>query len=161
MSSKNIDIHKAEYNDLPKILELQYLAYQSEADLFGSRDIPPLKQTLDEVVSEYKNGIILKIQDKEDIIGSVRAMLKDETVFIGKLMVHPNFRRRGFGKKLLLEIEKYFPNRRYELFTSSRSKDNIRLYESLGYQTFREKEINDELIFVYMEKQNDSVIEES
>lgn len=158
MSSKNIDIHKAEYNDLPKILELQYLAYQSEADLFGSRDIPPLKQTLDEVVSEYKNGIILKIQDKEDIIGSVRAMLKDETVFIGKLMVHPNFRRRGFGKKLLLEIEKYFPNRRYELFTSSRSKDNIRLYESLGYQTFREKEINDELIFVYMEKQNDSVI---
>ena len=116
---------------------------------------------MDEVVSEYKNGIILKIQDKEDIIGSVRAMLKDETVFIGKLMVHPNFRRRGFGKKLLLEIEKYFPNRRYELFTSSRSKDNIRLYESLGYQTFREKEINDELIFVYMEKQNDSVIEES
>ena len=27
----------------------------------GSRDIPPLKQTLDEVINEYNAGIILKI----------------------------------------------------------------------------------------------------
>ena len=43
-------IVKAQYDDLREILELQYLAYQSEAALFGSRDIPPLKQTLDEVI---------------------------------------------------------------------------------------------------------------
>ncbi|WP_295084445.1 hypothetical protein [Ruminococcus sp.] len=40
-------ILKAQKDDLQEILQLQYLAYQSEADLFGSRDIPPLKQTLD------------------------------------------------------------------------------------------------------------------
>ena len=148
----DIIIQKAEYDDLSEILELQYLAYQSEADLFGSRDIPPLKQTLDEVISEYNEGIILKIQYNGAIIGSVRAKLKNETVFIGKLMVHPDFRRRGLGKKLLLEIECYFSQKRYELFTSSRSKDNIRLYESLGYKAFHEKKINDELIFVYLEK---------
>ena len=45
-------IKNAERADLPEILQLQYLAYQSEADLFGSRDIPPLKQTLDEVIEE-------------------------------------------------------------------------------------------------------------
>ena len=45
-------ILKANRNDLQEILQLQYLAYQSEADLFGSRDIPPLKQTIDEVVEE-------------------------------------------------------------------------------------------------------------
>ena len=44
-----MQIEKAEYNDLTEILNLQYLAYQSEADLFGTRDIPPLKQTLEEV----------------------------------------------------------------------------------------------------------------
>ena len=49
-------IEKAGYEDLKTILSLQYLAYQSEADLFGTRNIPPLKQTLDEVVSEYNNG---------------------------------------------------------------------------------------------------------
>lgn len=145
-------IEKAEYGDLPEILKLQYLAYQSEADLFKSRDIPPLKQTLDEVISEYYEGIILKVKNGSSIIGSVRAALKNDTVYIGKLMVHPNFRRMGIGKKLLLEIEHYFPKRRYELFTSTRSKDNIRLYESLGYKSFKEEMIDDELKFLYMEK---------
>ena len=42
-------ITKAEKNDLEEILKLQYLAYQSEAALFGNKDIPPLKQTLEEV----------------------------------------------------------------------------------------------------------------
>lgn len=37
-------IVRAEYEDLEEILNLQYLAYQSEAELFGSKDIPPLKQ---------------------------------------------------------------------------------------------------------------------
>ncbi len=43
-------IHKAEQNDLQEILQLQYHAYQSEAELFGNKDIPPLKQTLSEVI---------------------------------------------------------------------------------------------------------------
>ena len=57
-------IYKANYEDLREILQLQYLSYQSEADLFGSRDIPPLKQTLDEVINDYNAGIILKMIDK-------------------------------------------------------------------------------------------------
>ncbi|MBQ7534805.1 MAG: GNAT family N-acetyltransferase [Stomatobaculum sp.] len=146
-------IIKAEAEDLQEILELQYLAYQSEAALFGSRDIPPLKQTLEEVISEYNQGIILKMPDEQNkIIGSVRARESQGTVYIGKLMVHPGHRRKGYGKMLLLEIEKYFPNKRYELFTSTRSKDNIRLYEKIGYKMFDQRAVNDELIFVYMEK---------
>ena len=54
-------ITKAEKNDLEEILKLQYLAYQSEAALFGNKDIPPLKQTLEEVISEYEAGIVLKM----------------------------------------------------------------------------------------------------
>lgn len=42
-------IQKAQKNDLEKILELQYLAYQSEAKLFNDPDIPPLKQNLNDV----------------------------------------------------------------------------------------------------------------
>lgn len=128
------------------------MAYQSEADLFESRDIPPLKQTLDEIILEYNEGVILKVKIDSSIIGSVRAVLKNDTVYIGKLMVHPDFRRMGIGKKLLLEIEDYFPGRRYELFTSTRSKDNIRLYESLGYKFFKERKMDGGLEFFYMEK---------
>ena len=145
-------IIKAEYNDLQEILNLQYLSYQSEAELFGSKDIPPLRQTLNEVIDEFNNGIILKMVIDNTIIGSVRAIEKNNTIYIGKLMVHPDFRRKGYGSKLLAEIENYFPRKRYELFTSTRSIDNIRLYQKMGYIIFDSKAFDDEITFVYMEK---------
>ena len=146
-------IEKANLEDLDEILRLQYLAYQSEAALFGSNDIPPLKQKLDEVTEEYAQGRILKMIDEDGaIIGSVRAKEADGTVYIGKLMVHPDHRRKGYGRRLLTEIERNFPGKRYELFTSTRSKDNIRLYKDNGYREFDQRVAGDDLVFVYMEK---------
>ena len=146
-------IVKADYKDLQEILRLQYLAYQSEAALFGSKDIPPLKQTIDEVIAEYSEGVILKMVDENGtIIGSVRAKESNGTVYIGKLMVHPDRRRNGYGTRLLAEVEQFYPGKRYELFTSTRSIDNIKLYQNSGYKEFARKAVNDELQFVYMEK---------
>ena len=146
-------ISKANMEDLQEILNLQYLAYQSEAALFGNKDIPPLKQTHDEVIEEYHKGIILKMVDTDNlIIGSIRAWEMKETVYVGKLMVHPDYRHRGYGTKLLRRIEEYYPQMRYELFTSTRSIDNIRLYQKMGYQEFDRRRVDDQLEFVYMEK---------
>ena len=76
-------IMKAQEEDLEKILELQYLAYQSEAKLFSNMDIPPLKQTIEEAYDEFQRGIILKAEDDAgNIIGSVRAYQEDGTVYI-------------------------------------------------------------------------------
>ena len=152
MDCADLKILRAEREDLKEILELQYTAYQSEAALFKSRDIPPLKETLDEVIGEFERGTVLKLTDGRDIIGSVRAYSEGGTAYIGKLMVHPGFQKRGFGSKLLSEIEKYFPGQRYELFTSTRSIDNISLYKKCGYAIYDSRVISDELEFVYMEK---------
>lgn len=146
-------IKKARKEELEEILKLQYLAYQSEARLFGDMDIPPLKQTLEEVYEEFEKGTVLKAVDEEGgIIGSVRAYQEEGTVYIGKLMVHPNMQKRGIGTKLLLEMEKEYPNQRYELFTSTKSISNIRLYEKLGYEIFKEEAVTQELQFVYLQK---------
>jgi ribosomal protein S18 acetylase RimI-like enzyme len=146
-------ILKAVQDDLQEILALQYLAYQSEAALFGNKDIPPLKETIEELTEEFNKGTILKLVEDGKIIGSVRAYAKNGTAYIGKLMVHPDHRCKGYGTLLLNEIEKCFPDCRFELFTSTRSEDNIRLYQKLGYIIFDRKEITDELVFVYLEKQ--------
>ena len=60
-------IKKAEKEDLHKILDLQYLAYQSEAKLFNDSNIPPLKQTLSDVKNEYQKGLILKALEEQSI----------------------------------------------------------------------------------------------
>ena len=145
-------IIKARETDLQTILDLQYTAYQSEAKLFNSQDIPPLKQTIEEVCDEFRKGIILKAVYNNIIVGSVRAYSENGTAYIGKLMVHPEYQGNGIGTKLLCEIEKYYPNERYELFTSTRSINNIKMYEKLGYHKFKEKMINDKLCLVYLEK---------
>ena len=146
-------IYKADVEDLREILRLQYLSYQSEADLFGDRNIPPLRQTLEELIDEHKAGVILKMLDHDgNIICSVRAKEDNGTVYIGKLMVHPQHRCRGYGTMLLNEMERYFPQKRYELFTSTRSEKNIKFYQKMGYRIFKRKEVNDELQFVFFEK---------
>ena len=146
-------IEKAQKEDLKEILDLQYLAYQSEAKLFGDMEIPPLKQTIEEVYDEFEKGIILKaVNENGVIICSVRAYQDRGTVYIGKLMVHPEMQKKGIGTKLLLEIENEYPNQRYELFTSTKSISNIRLYERLGYKIFKEEAVSQELQFVYLQK---------
>ena len=146
-------ISKATKKDLPEIRNLQYLAFETEAKLFKNREDLPLKQTLEELAHELDSGVMLKMVTEDNtIIGSVRAISKDGTTRIGKLMVHPDCRNRGFGSQLMDEIENCFPKTRFELFTSTKSENNIILYQNRGYEIFDRKEINDELVFVYMQK---------
>ena len=46
-------IERAERNDLQQILDLQYIAYRSEAELLNDFRIPPLLQTLQELQAEF------------------------------------------------------------------------------------------------------------
>jgi len=67
-----MSIQKAEKKDLQEILDLQYIAYQSEAKLLGNDDIPPLRQTIEEVKQEFEVSTFLKLIDEDNkIIGSV------------------------------------------------------------------------------------------
>lgn len=146
-------IAKAEEGDLPAILDLQRLAYQSEARLLGNVRIPPLLQTLEDMREEFRCGVFLKALDEGgNIVGSVRGFARDGTLFVGKLMVHPDHQRQGLGSRLLRELEKVCPQPRLELFTSDRSAANIRLYERNGYARFSEKAVSPDLTFVYLEK---------
>lgn len=146
-------IEKATKKDLPIILDLQYLAYQSESKLLNNLNIPPLKQTLSDIIDEFNKGIILKATDNNKIIGSVRGYVENSTLYIGKLIVHPKFQRKGIGTKLLLSIENLYDDVNYELFTSNRSSRNILLYENLGYKKYREEMIGDNLTLIYLRKE--------
>lgn len=147
---KKIEIATAK--DLQEILELQYVAYQSEAKLLNNFDIPPLKQTIQDTQDDFEKGIILKMVEHDKIIGSIRGFVINDTVYVGKLMVLPDYQRQGNGTLLLQEIERYFRAKRFELFTSTLSKSNICLYEKNGYHAFDEKQISDCLSFIYLEK---------
>lgn len=149
-----MNITRTQRADLAAILQLQYLAYYSEAELLNDFSIPPLQETLEEISSLYdRDDIFLKMESEDgQIVGSVRGHCENNTLFIGKLMVHPDWRRNGLGRRLLEYIQTLFPACRYELFTSSESKKNIALYQRSGFHIFLEKEVKPGLTFLYLEK---------
>lgn len=148
-----IQISKAAIADAAQILDLQKIAYRSEAVLYNDWSIPPLIQTLDEIRKEFSQMTFLKGSDGQRIIGSVRGSLENDTCHIGRLVVHPEFQHKGIGTRLMAAIEEEFPAaRRFELFTGNRSGGNIRLYERLGYRAFRAEKMSLHLELIYMEK---------
>jgi ribosomal protein S18 acetylase RimI-like enzyme len=146
-------IEQATINDAQEILTLQKLAYTSEAEIYDDFTIQPLHQNLDEIKAEFADQHFLKVCEKGRIVGSVRAYVKEETCFIGKLIVHPEYQNQGIGTKLLQEIENVFDYvTRYELFTGHKSQKNLSLYEKNGYRIFRRQQVTNNLTLVFMEK---------
>jgi len=146
-------IERATISDVQEILTLQKLSYQSEAEIYNDFNISPLIQTLEEMKDEVKDKYFLKAIVNGKIIGSVRAFVKEETCYIGRLIVHPDFQNQGTGTKLMDKIENFFNKaKRFELFTGHKSKPNIYLYQKLGYSIFRTEKITENLELVYFEK---------
>src|SRR5712691_10846311 len=146
-------IAPATIDDAPAILDLQKLAYHSEAMLYHDWSIAPLTQTLAELRAEFTDWKILKASHGNRIIGSVRAIERNGTCSIGRLMVHPQHQRQGIGVRLMQTIESMFPEAaKFELFTGSKSEGNIRLYEKLGYHSSRSERGSADLSLVFFEK---------
>lgn len=149
----NIEIIPGNQDDACEILVLQKTAYQKEAILYDDWNIPPLTQSLPEIKKEFKMSVFVKAVLGDKIIGSVRASLNSNTCKIGRLIVHPEYQRKGIGTLLMQNIESQFPNaKRFELFTGTRSVDNIRLYQKLGYVEYRQEDLSSKVRIVFMKK---------
>ena len=143
----------AERNDLPRILDIQRLAYLSEAAIYDDYSLPPLLQSLDEINLEFESKTFLKADVDGGLVGSVRASLVGAACVIERLIVDPEFQKRGIGSALLAHVELAFAQaNRFELFTGSRSAANLRLYERHGYVRFREQTLSSAVTLVYMQK---------
>ncbi|MBX7075685.1 MAG: GNAT family N-acetyltransferase [Methanobacteriaceae archaeon] len=146
-------ILEATISDLRSILELQYLAYQEEAEILDNYKLPQLQETEEEIEEFFFNGIILKaIDDLGHIIGSVRASVDGDTVLIDRLVVDPNLRGNGIGTKLLEAVENLMPDKRYEFFVSDIISGNIDFYKKRGYKEFKAEFIKPDIRGIYFEK---------
>jgi ribosomal protein S18 acetylase RimI-like enzyme len=103
---KNITYASTE--DAAALLELQKLAYQSEAKLYNDLSIPPLIQTMEELEIDFTIKVFLKAQVESKIIGSVRGYQAGNTCYIERLIVHPNHQGQGIGTALMESFESYF-----------------------------------------------------
>jgi GNAT superfamily N-acetyltransferase len=154
----NWTIERASTEDAAEILALQKLAYQSEAAIYGDYTIAPLTQTLEEMEADLRELVVLKASVEGHIAGSVRGRVVDGTCYVGRLIVHPDVQNCGLGTALLHAIERACPaSRRFELFTGCRSERNLHLYHKLGYEPFKEEQVSERLMLMFLEKPVSSV----
>jgi ribosomal protein S18 acetylase RimI-like enzyme len=148
-----MNIEKASFHDLPEIHKLQKFSFLTLAQLYDDFTIPPMVETLDELRELFPTHVFLKAVEEGRIVGSVRASQQGDICYIYRLMVHPEFRRRGIARQLMQRIEEEFATvRRFELFTGCQSKKNLELYQKLGYRTFKTARGKNRMKLVYLEK---------
>lgn len=169
---------RAEPGDAPEILTLQKVAYQSEAELYGDDSLPALQQTLEDLQNDFERRpareasllgaradgghgpdesdriVFIKAVVNGKIIGSIRSYAIDDTAYPSRMMVHPYFRGRGIGRRLLQEIEQAFPQcRRFETKTGHHSKRNHFQLAKLGYSQFKTEPFSPAVTWVYFQKE--------
>jgi ribosomal protein S18 acetylase RimI-like enzyme len=149
-------LEAAAEQDLDQILQLQKKAFYGQALIYNDFNLPPLLQTIEDLKEEFRLKAIYKVEQAGKIIASIRCYIKDNTLYLEKLIVDPDFQNRGIGTKIMTEIEKRYSSsvNRYALFTGHKSVRNLHLYKKLGYQERRQKIIRDDLKLIYMEKNN-------
>ncbi|GAA1895245.1 GNAT family N-acetyltransferase [Streptomyces sodiiphilus] len=153
----SVTIGRATGQDAEQILKLQYLCYQSEAELYGDYRIEPLTQTLDALRTELAASCVLVARLGDEIVGSVRGTVdEDGTGRIGTLVVHPRMQRHGLGKRLMRAIEARLAEdgaaTRYRLSAGHRSDATLRLYRTLGYAPVATEEVSRRLRMITLEK---------
>lgn len=143
----------ARKQDLQAILALQQSAFIDEAKRVDKMDIEPLTQNIESIKHEFKQKLFLKCVQNGKIIGSVRGYQENETTYIGKLFVDSAYRKKGIGSALVETLCAMLPAKRYEIFTSEKSFENIALYQKLGFMEYKRESVQGFPVkAVFMEK---------
>jgi len=133
-----MEVLQATIEDAEEILLLQRAAYRSEAELHDDFNIPPLRQTLDELKEDFNFKVILKIVSNGELLASGQAKLDSGSCHIGRMAVLPQHQGKGIGSMLLTALEGFFPKiTRVELFTGENSGKNLAMYHRRGYKEFK------------------------
>ena len=143
----------ATIEDVPALLELQRKAFGPQCVELGWEDAPPMTEDLEQAYEDFPKCLTLKMQTQEGrIIGSVRGNVTDGSLYIGRLMVDPEYQNQGFGKQLFHEIQSRLPHTRAWLCTCPQVPEPYKFYKREGFKEYKSEEVAHGLTWVYMEK---------
>jgi GNAT superfamily N-acetyltransferase len=147
-------IRKLEINDAVtanQVLALQKQSYRVEAELIGTDKIPPLMESLDELMACGET--FFGFYEKGEIVAALSYKRDNEVIDIHRIMVHPNHFRKGLARQLLISLVEFEKGARKLLVsTGSVNKPAVSLYEKLGFIKVGETVVGDELSLTHFLK---------
>jgi GNAT superfamily N-acetyltransferase len=131
----DFDLRRLTPDHAGEVLTVQRAAFLEEARLYGTVDIPPLTETLDEVRSEMATTITLGAFRGSRLVASARLTIDGSVGWVSRVAVAPDQQGMGIGSALLDAIESEAPPAvtRFQLGAAFKSQHNIAMYERRGY----------------------------
>lgn len=148
---KQIDLHNS--NLVRELLALQKESYLVEAKLINFYEIPPLLETIEELIECEET--FLGYFEGAQLAGAVSYTIEEDELTICRMVVHPDHFRKGIAQKLLTEVE--ISNPELNVFNVSTGRENPpakNLYLKNGYKLISELEVVPELFISNFEKRN-------
>lgn len=145
-----VDIMKASFEDIDKLIEVQNASFYDDFILYG--ECPAYNESKQAMEGYIKNAIVYKILWDNEIIGDVIVRKKENGLyFLRVISVIPGYQNFGVGTKALQFIEKDISDaQEWELITPFKSYRNHHFYEKMGYVKVNEYVQSDVLnMFVY------------
>lgn len=155
MSEPDITIALLTNDNAGELLTLRRAAFVTEAQTYGDPNIPPLTQTLDELIEDIarEDVVTLGAWLGHRLVGSVRVQLEDGKATLGRLAVAPDLQGEGIGTQMMWAVLPHLPEETTEIwvFTGKDSKQNIAMYQKNGYE-HQHDQIAGDLTYAYLRK---------
>jgi NAD(P)H-dependent FMN reductase/ribosomal protein S18 acetylase RimI-like enzyme len=137
------EIVPAVLSDAAELLVLQRCCWVDEALANGRLDLPALQESEHEVREALRDWTTWVVRRDGRLVGSVRAQQDGGSWHIGRLMVAPDQRHSGLGRRLLAYAESEAPAdvSAVTLYTGERSEQNIAFYQKAGYSLSSNDEV--------------------
>ncbi|QGQ45769.1 GNAT family N-acetyltransferase [Metabacillus sediminilitoris] len=123
-----------------KVLDVQIPSYQVEAEIIGFNGIPQLNDSVESLMtsSEIFYGYFVDTS----LAGAIAFVLEDNVLDIHRLIVHPNYFRKGIGESLV----QYILNldtavKKYIVRTGTKNIPAKNLYKKFGFIEKEDEEV--------------------
>jgi ribosomal protein S18 acetylase RimI-like enzyme len=136
-------IRKLEITDrvvAEQVLEIQHVSYRIEAELIGFDALPPLLETWQDLAESGETFFGAFVG--HDLAGAISYKLQDAVLDIHRVMVHPDYFRRGIAQKLVGFVQAREQDvKRVIVSTGTRNHPAVALYLKLGFRVLGDVEI--------------------
>lgn len=131
-------IRKAEAADAPAIRDIMQVAFGKYMEVVGlTGSMEALQETVEDIVEAIKTQEVFVAIADHIIVGTLRIkLLPDNTAYLSRFGVRPDYHNLGIGKKMMDTVDKFLISRGIKsvsLHTASKYSDLIRFYYSRGF----------------------------
>ncbi|KPN15502.1 hypothetical protein AKG37_01405 [Bacillus australimaris] len=130
-----------------QLLHIQLAAYQREAEQIGYQDLPPLKETVKDIMET--DEIFIGFEKEGHLLGIASYEMHEDRIVLCRLAVHPQHIHQGIGTELMQAIIQQ--QKTIELTTAEANIPAIKLYEKLGFKQKSRLQVENNLVLTKME----------